>query len=259
MTLLLAHLDTHRHPEATNFLAHQRLSDRALLNQALEIMDVISKTNKDVITKKSADLLRRLLDIEADAADGKSSYSTRGATDDANFRNNGTNPEGSLSIHIPYLGVVNIARERSITRASSLGNVAPQSNETPRGSQIQPFPTGSYLFPPITHASVVNKQLPDDLTTHNPPPPVDPPKLETGHTSFLPISSGCELLQAQCPSLSNSANIVLQSDMEFPPLAAGVDAWNFQGVDTAFFDALMRGTSSEETADFGHQWIEDPS
>ncbi|KAI8954386.1 hypothetical protein F4801DRAFT_605321 [Xylaria longipes] len=66
MSLLLAHLDAHHNREAVNFLAHQHLSNRTLLSQALERMDVISKTNKDVITDKNADLLCWLLDIEAD-------------------------------------------------------------------------------------------------------------------------------------------------------------------------------------------------
>lgn len=97
MMLLLAHLDTHHHRETINFLAHQRLGDRALLGQALERMDVI---RKDMVTGKSAKLIRRLLEIEADAAQG-STYTARSAVEGDDMH------EGEeLRLRTPYLGVV---------------------------------------------------------------------------------------------------------------------------------------------------------
>ncbi|OCK73485.1 hypothetical protein K432DRAFT_473492, partial [Lepidopterella palustris CBS 459.81] len=51
LTLLLAHLDIHLSlsqgdstPVAKNFLAHQRLSDRILLEQVLQKLDLVSHT-----------------------------------------------------------------------------------------------------------------------------------------------------------------------------------------------------------------------
>lgn len=41
MTLSLAHLDAHNRRTATNFLAHQRLSDRAMRDRVLQIMDLM--------------------------------------------------------------------------------------------------------------------------------------------------------------------------------------------------------------------------
>jgi hypothetical protein len=35
-----------------------------------------------------------------------------------------------------------------------------------------------------------------------------------------------------------------QQDM-YPDLTAGMNDWIFQGVDTAFFDSLMRGTNNQ--------------
>ena len=70
MTLILAHLGGQDHQEVTNFLAHQRLSYRAVLDQVLEKMDVISTFTRDVVTESSADLIRRLLGREANPAEG---------------------------------------------------------------------------------------------------------------------------------------------------------------------------------------------
>ncbi|GFF54368.1 hypothetical protein IFM51744_08348 [Aspergillus udagawae] len=115
MTLLLAHLDAHHHCEATNILAHQRLSDRAILEQALERMDVISTVNKDVITGKSAALIRRLLAIEADAAEGHI-YTSRNVIRDDDHGQEGIDEKGEeLRLHIPYLGVIKIARQDPIS------------------------------------------------------------------------------------------------------------------------------------------------
>jgi hypothetical protein len=108
MTLLLAHINAYHHNQTLNFLAHQRLSDRAMLEQALEKMDVISKGNEDVVTEQSATLIRRLLDIEADAAQG-SNYTAR--ADDSN-----ENGDEELRLHIPYLGIIKITRQGPISR-----------------------------------------------------------------------------------------------------------------------------------------------
>ncbi|EHK97157.1 hypothetical protein M7I_7111 [Glarea lozoyensis 74030] len=113
MTLLLAHIDAYHHRQTVNFLAHQRVSDRAMLEQALEKMDAISKTNKDVVTEQSAKLVRRLLEIEADAAQG-SNYTAR--TYDGDESDKG---DEELRLHIPYLGVIKITRQGPISSLPS--------------------------------------------------------------------------------------------------------------------------------------------
>lgn len=47
ITLLLAHLDSHRFSQTSNLLAHQYLSDRAMIEQAQVNMDQISRVNGD--------------------------------------------------------------------------------------------------------------------------------------------------------------------------------------------------------------------
>lgn len=78
-------------------------------------MNVISDLNKDVITEKSAKLIGLLLNIEADAADGRS-YTTRSIKGDDDEGQDGTGKNNDeLHLYIPYLGVVKIARQDPIS------------------------------------------------------------------------------------------------------------------------------------------------
>ncbi|OIW22576.1 hypothetical protein CONLIGDRAFT_215274 [Coniochaeta ligniaria NRRL 30616] len=219
MTLVLAHLDAHHHRDVTNSLAHQRFSDRAMLDHALERMDVISDSNHDPISQKSAKLLRRLLDVEADAAEGTSftARSVRGDVDAQEDKDDG--PE--LRLHIPYLGVIKIARQGPICR------------EHPQRHPVA-APDSTIMFPP--HVSPTDQQPPSYIDT-------------TNH------ASGYEQSALECP---NQDDIGLRSQDGLPPTTAGVDDWTFQGVDMAFFDSLMRGTPSIDAAALEQQWIEDP-
>ncbi|KAJ5206689.1 hypothetical protein N7491_002696 [Penicillium cf. griseofulvum] len=70
MTLLLAHLDSHRPSQVDNFLAAQYLGDRAMIEQAQENMEELNRLNSDTLSARSAQLLNRLLAIEAKAAEG---------------------------------------------------------------------------------------------------------------------------------------------------------------------------------------------
>ncbi|KAL8727817.1 MAG: hypothetical protein Q9166_005809 [cf. Caloplaca sp. 2 TL-2023] len=255
MTLLLAHLDTHHHHrEATNLLAHQRLSDRAMLDQALERMDVISNFNKDVITEKSAILIRRLLDIEADAAEG-SSYTARsvGGDDDVHV---GKKEGEELRLHIPYLGVIKIARQGPISRETWLGNGPSRPRPTP--SQIQtpqrePLTTSYDTFASPHYASATEEQSLSNLYgmaqgstfSEDLPPSSEQPNAQ-------PQGPGYEQSMLQCLS-SGHDDIALQPHAGLPPIAAGIDDWAFQGVDTAFFDSLMRGTACEDAAGLEQQ------
>lgn len=254
MTLLLAHIDAHHHQEATNFLAHQRLSDRALLDQALERMDVISNLNKDETTDKSAKLIRRLLDIEADAAEGNS-YSARSVRGQGEDITGGVEKEGDeLHLNIPYLGIVKIARQGPISREPFTHTMF-RPHQAPRGISPQREPT-------IAESNKALASLPD-------PPPIDE-RQSVYHTNNMSQSStfpeilapsewpnrqlhgpGYEeqsMLQYFSPNL-NQDDITLQPHAEVPVIAIDIDEWAFQGVDMAFFDSLMRGTSCVDVAE----------
>ncbi|KAF2100709.1 hypothetical protein NA57DRAFT_28594, partial [Rhizodiscina lignyota] len=116
MTLILAHLDSHRrHKGMANILAHQRLADRATVEKALEKMEVSSKLNLDMLAARCARLLQHLLQVEVHAAQGQD-QSTH------NVRRNESNHEddvNALLITIPYFGNISISHE-GIKRVETL-------------------------------------------------------------------------------------------------------------------------------------------
>lgn len=210
MTLLLAHLDGHRHQETTNFLAHQRLSDRALLEQALDRMDTISDVNKDTFVQKSAKLIRRLLDIEANAAQG-SNYTTNTLAEHADDAENSIEDDGGeLNLHIPYLGAIKITRQGPIYQEPILIEEQQQHSNLPGVAQGSPFSIG------LLSSTQMNTQL---------------QRHEQNDKSAPQYFSRAE------------SDDTIQPQLELPSIAAGIDDWTFQGVDMAFFDSLMKGTS----------------
>ncbi|GIJ86401.1 hypothetical protein Asppvi_005289 [Aspergillus pseudoviridinutans] len=234
MTLLLAHLDAHHHREATNILAHQRLSDRAILEQALERMDVISNANKDIITGKSAKLIRRLLDIEADAAEGRS-YTTRSVIADADEGQEGTEKKSDqLRLYIPYLGVIKIARQDPIS-CELPGPHQMNPVEFPQRESALAVPNDA--FASVPHASSTEEQQP---ISH-----LHGTRQGSPFQGALPASDRLnaqlhEQSILQDPSPTHD-DITLQPHVGLPSITAGVNDWTFQGVDMAFFDSLMKG------------------
>lgn len=231
MTLLLAHLDSQYHRKATNFLAHQRSSDRAMLDQVLGTMSVISDFNEDKVTEKSAIVVKRLLEIEEDASEG-SDYITKAVGREANAKQ-GEKIAHELCIDIPYLGTVKISRQGSISRKP------PQSNGVPildRGSVSAQLP--------VSHSAEVSS---------------DPTVLET----IMPTEYLIAPLQtprneeAVSDYPSPGQDITVQAIDAIDPPAADINDWAFQGVDVAFFDNLMRGTSCLDV-DLEQQCTEDP-
>ncbi|KAF7157293.1 hypothetical protein CNMCM5623_001416 [Aspergillus felis] len=242
MTLLLAHLDAHRHRGLTNILAHPRLSDRAVLEQALERMDVISDVNKDVITGKSAKLIRRLLDIEADAAEGRS-YTTRSIIGDGDDVQEGIDKKGDeLHLHIPYLGVIKIARQDPIScELPGPHQMAPV--EFPQREPALAVPNDAFASLPHTPSTEEQQPLSHlHGTTQGSPfhgalPASDRLNVQLHEQSIV-----------QDPSLSQD-DITLQPHVGLPAITAGVNDWTFQGVDMAFFDSLMRGIPGVDAAE----------
>ncbi|OTB10397.1 hypothetical protein K445DRAFT_323001 [Daldinia sp. EC12] len=246
MTLLLAHLDSHHRREATNFLAHQRLGDRAMLEEALEKMDVVTNLSKDLITEKSAELIRRLLDIEADAAKG-SSYVTRSDTGEDNV-DEGVNRSDELRLRIPYLGVIKIGRQGPISREPSLGNMAtgPQTFDTeiPQGNPLS-APNDMPVFLPLGSSeagqspSHIDSVLQDYTASRDP--------RVSGRTDTQLQAPGYERSIPQMSSPSHD-NDISQPHAGTLPVTEDIGDWAFQGVDMAFFDSLMRGASCLDAA-----------
>ncbi|KAK3321300.1 hypothetical protein B0T19DRAFT_360444 [Cercophora scortea] len=117
--LCLTHMESRRHQSPTNnvmdFLLHQRASDRGMMECVLERVEHIAAVTADVITSKISIILRQLLIIEADAADG----ATYSANSSAGRHDGGEELEcdGPLSvggdvlnIYIPHYGTIKIER-----------------------------------------------------------------------------------------------------------------------------------------------------
>jgi hypothetical protein len=102
MTILIAHIDSHKLAE--DWRAHQRLSDRAMVEELLSSFEKIGKRTNDSLTHKSAEQLRCLLEFESEALRGmgQSAHTTVRSLEERC---------GELQLNIPYFGIIKIDRE----------------------------------------------------------------------------------------------------------------------------------------------------
>ncbi|KAA6406433.1 MAG: Polyketide KR [Lasallia pustulata] len=268
MTLLLAHLDGH-HSETENLLAHQYHSDRAMIEKVQENMKEINRLSSDTLSAQSADLLGRLLNIEMETEDGYSRNARMVSVQDAGT---GTPPldqddDAVVSVHIPYFGIIKIAREGiskevSQPRAPTAATVSsPQSLTAERSSgartetlnvEAQIRPSGlagssghssvEAITPVNTHFGHVGavSLIPDTYAK-------TPGQLGT----FQTLANGANDVATHHPlQLQNDLFDPLPGHSEYPGIAAGGEDWAFQGVDLAFFESLMRSTGNETGAEW---------
>jgi hypothetical protein len=223
MTLMLAHIVSHCHKEMENILVHQRLTDRAIVEQALECMKSMSEMRDDVLAARCAVLLKHLLAIEADAAQGQIYHARQSDWDGGEYEDGRI----VLIIKVPYVGAIRIARE------------------------------GITSMPPLKTAQ--DQRLYEDITVggigslHVDSPGVPNQSNEDGAADITPGTA----INQVCGTPSNQENttrplptpqrdVFIQQGELFPDAAAGVDDWAFQGFDTAFFDILMQGANEQQ-------------
>ncbi|KAK3359671.1 hypothetical protein B0T25DRAFT_600824 [Lasiosphaeria hispida] len=241
MTLLLAHLDGHRRAKGGNVLKHQRLSDRAMVEEVLENMEGVNKLSMDVLSQKSSELLRRLLAIEGDSAAGRQNYSAESVA----WPEAGNSEENVLRVCVPYFGTVKIAPEGVITKeipralylcaelALGMGNSDGDDGGNVTALNL-PGVGPEALSDPIGGPPVfVQDRRPDQEPPHGQAEtPVGPASSDAQHTPFAP----------QFPAVVSEA----AHQVAYPCLTAGVDDWAFQGVDMTFFNSIMRGIGTAE-------------
>lgn len=278
LTLILVHIDGHRHTAqhgpASNVLAHQRLSDRAMMEEALDSMDLVGKLNEeDTISETSVDLLRQLLAIEADTAMGSSRAleslcSRTGLGGSRACDNTETNAcdkadhaegraaasaaaaAGKLRISVPYVGFITIARDGEITKEAHPTQDTPTfslSSNTGGGNgegmvvpRLVPFSTPS----PHQQQQQSHQTLPHHHQQQHQP-----------HLGMVPDVNA----QSPFPSCLGENDTITSNQSPVGLLYPGAttssgpnngnsigaaDPWAFQGVDMAFFDSLMRETSN---------------
>ncbi|KAL6408954.1 C6 zinc finger domain-containing protein [Ilyonectria robusta] len=247
MTLVIAHLDGHRKQRqgagmaGINLLAHQRNSDRAMMDQVLESMEGVAKLSSDVLSERSSRLLKSLLALEADAANGKFGNAAAVMTE---LHPDSTTDDGhSLRISIPYFGTIQISREGVLSmeapRCTTPPSPLPQRHPNAKAANLSTATRASdagYMANP-TRSSF------NDATSHMPPSPQ-----QSHQTARIP-STAPQTQQPFAPQFSSAINDALQRQYAYPGLTAGVDDWAFQGVDMTFFDSLMRGSEAENMAD----------
>ncbi|KAJ5761826.1 uncharacterized protein N7511_005208 [Penicillium nucicola] len=226
ITLLLAHLDSHRFPQTSNLLAHQYLSDRAMIEQAQVNMEQISRLNGDTLSAQSADLLHKLLAIDSETADGVNTESVSVQTPESAVLQSSENDNGVVLVQIPYFGIVRIARQGVVSR--EMDNAQP------------PFSNGH------PHAPVIGVQYTEssEATVRD---------LGSGRSdgnSFPSSMAEADYNSVNCVNgppaqltsrYQDTVSDTLLQNYQDPGLTAGVDDWAFQGVDMAFFDSIMRG------------------
>jgi len=257
MTLLLAYLDGHRQRTSENILAHQRFSDRAMMEEVLENMECVSKLNDDILSDKCGNLLRRLLAIEEEAAAGNEGVATEALEDSI---------ETALRICIPYYGTVKINPTGIISRDGP-GSQQPQSHEMPAGAgdsgtigsvgtQHRAWGCGLLALPgDVGREAAASESSSCPFEQHD--PHADTPY----HAQVTPAgSTGGFSHESTGPSFQHSgfsqqlgtfANDPTRFE-SYPDLTAGIDDWAFQGVDMAFFDTLMRGAGAPDAEDMGN-------
>lgn len=241
--LSLAHIDARRHYRSENgsngsqrglgYLAHQRLSDRGLLEQTLQCMEDMSEGHSDdtdLLASRISSVLRSLLAIEAAAAAG-ASYSTSislrpsgpGEIGDATTHDgDAVDVVEPLRIHIPHFGTVVIELvsgmgvetvlpelTRSMSARSSVDRNADNSNNGLRREAASGHQIGSQSINLTGQAEL--RQL--DTTQALAP---EETFLDFGQTG-----------------LDNA-------DLWAPGITADVGDWALQGVDMALFNNLVR-------------------
>jgi hypothetical protein len=272
MTLLLVHLDSNL-SEAENLLAHQYHSDRAMIEQVQKNMEEVNRLNSDALSAQSADLLRRLLAIEVDPTGGDQRRDRTVSVQEPGSEVGPSEPDGDtvVSVHIPYFGIINIAREGMSREA-----LKPMPDAAP--TRLNPQPqilddstvstnTGSPYKWPYSHSlRLIGPGASRGGTDAETMTPVNTPDGRIYTTSMTP---GTALKSSTQPHALNNSEATATPDLPFdlesqpqnpladpvpyydqyPGLTAGGEDWVFQGVDLAFFESLMRSTEAGGSED----------
>ncbi|ETS76234.1 hypothetical protein PFICI_11621 [Pestalotiopsis fici W106-1] len=225
MTLLLAHMDGHR-SGADNLLAHQYLSDRAMIERAQENMEKLNRMNSDALSAQSADLLRRMLAIEMQMP-GDDPPATTTTTAQVSVQPGETvvadpadksEETTSVRVHIPYFGIIKIARH-GMSKEPARPLIPEQPQDADGAENTSSGPRHATVYPQEGSSDNMNNTTSDDLDGSVP-----------------------SLLTHR---LDSCVADHLMPYEPYPGLAAPGEDWAFQGVDMAFFDSLMRNMEED--------------
>lgn len=205
-----------------NYLAHYRLSDRGMMEQALSCFGSVKDITKDHIAHKIYSGMESLLAIEADLASGLAydvdpQYRDNGETDDFGCAGQPDESGKGLDVHIPHLGTIKIEPQgltNSLQASTSLAHK--RSAVETKTEAVAYIPDAPSAFPDIASQPFTMSDMVPDFEAF----PADP--WAAGHSGSFSF------------------------DFETPPAFQGLvpsfysgDEWTMQGVDTAFFDGLF--------------------
>ena len=221
LTLLLTYLNSHKRNLGL-MLTHQRLGDRALIEAAMETMDELNVLNNDGLSRKTTELTRKLLNLEANCARGDQTYNSSAEEQQDNTVGD---EENTFHLEVPYFGTVKIASEAPLAPTQS-----PEKGSTPA-----PSPRSFGHCSTWSHGGLVQ--------------PVAAQNVYMSHQMQLPQQIPAPNEQFSSPSGQPIMTIQdedsRQFDLEMPNLMTSADDWVFQGVDSAFFDAFLSGNATE--------------
>ncbi|CAP73234.1 uncharacterized protein PODANS_2_6360 [Podospora anserina S mat+] len=205
-----------------------------------------TKSMRMRLSEKSAGLIRRLMAIEADAANGRRKYDTQAVHRSSSESVTTPSRQNVLRVFIPYYGVVKIVATDEVISKEAVTSDAAGSATAVTGPDA---PSSATLVPqsaferqpsqtPNQEQQLYGNMVQSQQSSQN---------LFVGGPDFssLPAQHGSGHLQPEHDSYL------------YPALTAGVDDWAFQGVDMAFFDSLMRSRDNTG-AGLGPGYIRDP-
>ncbi|KAK6434397.1 hypothetical protein LTR95_009419 [Oleoguttula sp. CCFEE 5521] len=213
LTLMLAHTTSH-HTEDANLLRHQRATDRATVQRAVECIQSTRDEREEALALKCTTLLQDLLVVENEIAKEGSHHNPDVST--------ATTSGSILSLQVPYIGRVTISHKGVAIMPPALSEQHEESEEDVTIGGLgsirasHPNTPGHQERENDCHAQVTSAWKP------------------TCGAAPQDLASSIE---------TDQQDSGVQAETMFPDAAAGLDDWTFQGLDTAFFDSLMRGSN----------------
>ena len=262
-TLCLAHIDVRRkygkhmtgYTTVFDFLVHQRLADRGLMERTLQTMEKMAQIENDVIASKITGILRRLLAIEAAAAnDGcyNARFSFKQGEQESLCGDNGSNGDGTLCITIPHLGTIKIEHGGAV-RYVEVAHKSCEENAQPDSISKASHSSIGFSF----ESKSVPGRVGHQSTRKVSPSASSPAGRQTGdksvHAGSQNVSSHLNFSgpAEEYPARASDQDFFELNDDPLgaegpllPGLAADVDDWVLQGVDTTLFDSLLEGRNS---------------
>ncbi|CAI6099244.1 unnamed protein product [Clonostachys chloroleuca] len=236
--LCIAHIQSRRRHScvgAFQSLQHQRLSDRALLDQTLDIMNTMAERTGDSVAAKVSSILNPLLVIENESSAGRpySIWTSLAETMQESFdyhaeaRENGH----AIRIQVPYLGTIVIENRPAEIDPEEpllfLANSHLISTSSTAGQPV-PHPTG-YQVTNVLPANPDWQAVPSQLCVSG--PSIEHTMTETSNQSYR----------------NTNSNKAPDSCLLVPGLDANVEEWALQGVDLALFSTLTHDFQNDET------------